>query len=42
MKKLFIVVNHDWFFLSHRQAIAVAAKEAGWEESYLKILATRR
>ena len=29
MAKLFIVVNHDWFFLSHRQAIAVAAKEAG-------------
>ena len=31
MTKLFIVVNHDWFFLSHRQAIAVAAKEAGWD-----------
>lgn len=31
MKKLFIVVNHDWFFLSHRKAIAVAAKEAGWD-----------
>lgn len=31
MKKLFIIVNHDWFFLSHRQAIAVAAKEAGWD-----------
>ncbi|MBQ9677039.1 MAG: glycosyltransferase family 4 protein [Prevotella sp.] len=31
MKKLFIVVNHDWFFLSHRQAIGVAAKEAGWD-----------
>jgi glycosyltransferase involved in cell wall biosynthesis len=30
MKKLFIVVNHDWFFLSHRKAIAVAAKETGW------------
>ena len=29
--KLFIVVNHDWFFLSHRQAIAVAAKEAHWD-----------
>ena len=24
-------MNHDWFFLSHRQAIAVAAKEAGWD-----------
>ena len=31
MKKLFIVVNHDWFFLSHRQAIAVATKDAGWD-----------
>ena len=31
MKKLFIVVNHDWFFLSHRQAIAVAVKKAGWD-----------
>ena len=31
MKKLFIVVNHDWFFLSHRQAIAVAAKDEGWD-----------
>lgn len=31
MKKLFIVVNHDWFFLSHRQAIGVAAKGAGWD-----------
>lgn len=31
MKKLFVVVNHDWFFLSHRQAIGVAAKEAGWD-----------
>lgn len=31
MKKLFIVVNHDWFFLSHRKAIAVAAKDAGWD-----------
>ena len=31
MKKLFIIVNHDWFFLSHRQAIAVAAKDAGWD-----------
>ena len=31
MKKLFIVVNHDWFFLSHRKAIAVAALHAGWD-----------
>lgn len=29
--QLFIVVNHDWFFLSHRKEVAVAAKEAGWE-----------
>ena len=31
MKKLFIVVNHDWFFLSHRKEVAIAAKEAGWD-----------
>lgn len=31
MAKLFIVVNHDWFFLSHRKEIAVAAKDAGWD-----------
>ena len=31
MKKLFIVVNHDWFFLSHRKQIAVEAKKAGWD-----------
>ena len=30
-KKLFIVVNHDWFFLSHRKEIGVAAKNAGWD-----------
>lgn len=30
MKKLFIVVNVDWFFLSHRKDIALAAQEAGW------------
>jgi glycosyltransferase involved in cell wall biosynthesis len=28
--KLFIVVNVDWFFLSHRLPIALAAKESGW------------
>lgn len=28
-KKLFIVVNVDWFFLSHRKDVALAAKEAG-------------
>ena len=31
MQKLFIVVNHDWFFLSHRKDIGIAAKNAGWE-----------
>lgn len=31
MKKLFIVVNHDWFFLSHRKEVGVAAKKAGWD-----------
>lgn len=30
-KKLFIVVNVDWFFLSHRKDVAMAAKEAGWD-----------
>ena len=31
MKKLFIIVNVDWFFLSHRKEIALAAKKAGWD-----------
>lgn len=31
MKKLFIVVNQDWFFLSHRLPIGVAAKESGYD-----------
>ena len=31
MKKLFLVVNVDKFFLSHRKEIALAAKEAGYE-----------
>lgn len=30
-KKLFMVVNVDWFFLSHRKEIALAAQKAGWE-----------
>lgn len=30
-KKLFIVVNVDWFFLSHRKDVALAAKEVGWD-----------
>lgn len=29
-KKLFMVVNVDWFFLSHRKEIALAAQKAGW------------
>ena len=29
--KLFIVVNVDWFFISHRLVIAKAAKKAGWD-----------
>lgn len=29
--KLFIVVNVDWFFLSHRKDIALAAQKAGWD-----------
>lgn len=31
MKKLFIVVNVDWFFLSHRKDVALAAQNAGWD-----------
>ena len=31
MKKIFIVVNVDWFFLSHRLPVALAAQKAGWE-----------
>ena len=31
MKKLFIIVNVDWFFLSHRKDIALAARQAGWD-----------
>jgi glycosyltransferase involved in cell wall biosynthesis len=30
-KKLFIVVNNDFFFLSHRLPIALAAKEKGYD-----------
>lgn len=30
-KKLFIVVNVDWFFLSHRKDVALATQEAGWD-----------
>lgn len=31
MRKLFIVVNVDWFFLSHRLPVALAAQKAGWD-----------
>lgn len=31
MKKLLMVVNVDWFFLSHRKDIAIKAQEAGWD-----------
>lgn len=31
MKKVLIVVNVGWFFISHRLPIALAAKEAGYE-----------
>lgn len=31
MKKLFILVNVDWFFLSHRLPVAIAAQKAGWD-----------
>jgi glycosyltransferase involved in cell wall biosynthesis len=31
MKKLFIVVNVDWFFLSHRKDIAVEAQRNGFD-----------
>ncbi len=30
-RKLFIVVNQDWFFLSHRLPVGVAAKEARYD-----------
>mgnify|MGYP002623529069 CR=1 FL=1 len=31
MKKLYIVVNVDWFFLSHRKDIALAAQNNSWD-----------
>ena len=30
MFKLFVVVNVDWFFLSHRKDIALEAQKAGY------------
>lgn len=31
LNKLFIVVNVDWFFLSHRLPVALAAQRDGWD-----------
>lgn len=31
MPKLFIVVNVDWFFLSHRLPVALGAQQNGWD-----------
>lgn len=31
MNKLFVIVNVDWFFLSHRKDVALAAQKAGWD-----------
>lgn len=31
MKKLLMVVNEDWFFLSHRKDIALTAQRSGWD-----------
>lgn len=30
MRKLYIVINVDWFFISHRLVVALAAQQAGW------------
>lgn len=30
-KKLFVIVNVDWFFLSHRKDVALAAQKTGWD-----------
>ncbi len=30
-RKVFIVVNVDWFFLSHRLPVALAAQKVGWD-----------
>lgn len=35
MNRIFIVVNVDWFFLSHRLPIAIAAKEKGFDVTIL-------
>ena len=36
-KKLFLVVNVDWFFLSHRLPIALEAKKRGYDVTILAI-----
>lgn len=30
-KRLMLVITEDWYFLSHRKDLALAAREAGWE-----------
>ena len=35
--KLFIVVNVDWFFLSHRLPIAIAAKNVGFDVTIVSL-----
>ena len=41
-KRLFIIVNHDWFFLSHRKAVALGAIEAGFDVTLVAKATTRR
>lgn len=36
-KKLFIVVNTDWFFLSHRLPVALAAQTEGWDVTIVTV-----
>lgn len=42
MKKLLFVVNIDWFFISHRLPIAVAAKRAGYDVHIATIITDGR
>ena len=35
MRKLLFICNVDWFFISHRLPIAIAAKEKGFDEALL-------
>ena len=41
MKRLLIVINVDWFFLSHRLPIAVEAKKQGYEVHILTDITDR-